>query len=111
MKYSARIYATRPGFEGEIGVTHINDAFKTKRGAHLWLGGQLPSFEYLRESGYTLYGEIYPEQMYTVELANKTEHGRVVGNLYVVTQRPIGNSAIVAEFDTREEAQAWINRH
>lgn len=60
MKYSARLYAVKDG--REVGVTHINDAFPTKRGAHLWLGGQLPSFEYLRDAGYELYGEITPDE-------------------------------------------------
>lgn len=47
--------------------------------------------------------------MYQIELANKIVKGRAVGNLYVVTRRPIGMSGIIAKFDTREEAQAWID--
>jgi hypothetical protein len=42
------------------------------------------------------------------ELANKCRRGRAVGNLYVVTQRPIGNSGIIASFDTEEEREAFI---
>jgi hypothetical protein len=45
---------------------------------------------------------------YQIELANKVRHGRAVGNRYVVTRRPSGHSGVVAEFDTREEAEAWI---
>ena len=45
---------------------------------------------------------------YQIELANKVRNGRVVGNTYVVTQRPIGKSGIVASFDTRDEAEDWI---
>lgn len=58
-KYSARLYAVKDG--REVAVTHINDAFNTKQRAQIWLGVQLPSFEYLREAGYTLYGEVYPD--------------------------------------------------
>lgn len=47
--------------------------------------------------------------MYQIELANKIRNGRTVGNLYVVTRRPIGMTAILATFNTREEAQAWID--
>lgn len=42
------------------------------------------------------------------ELANKIRRGQAVGNLYVVTQRPIGNSTITASFDTEEERDAFI---
>jgi hypothetical protein len=45
---------------------------------------------------------------FQIELANKIRNGRAVGNLYVVTRRPIGNSGIVATFDTREQAEGWI---
>jgi hypothetical protein len=47
--------------------------------------------------------------MYQIELANKIRNGRSVGNLYVVTRRPIGKTAILASFGTREEAQAWVD--
>lgn len=46
--------------------------------------------------------------MYQIEIANKIRNGRAVGTEYVVTMRPIGRSGIVARFDTREEAAAWI---
>ncbi len=46
---------------------------------------------------------------YTVELANKVRRGRAVGNEYVVTRRPDGNTTILCRFDTPEEAQAWID--
>jgi hypothetical protein len=42
------------------------------------------------------------------ELANKIRRGRVVGNLYVVTRRPIGMSGIIAEFETEGECDAFI---
>ncbi len=45
---------------------------------------------------------------YQLELANKIRNGRAAGNLYVVTRRPIGRTGIVAQFNTREEAEAWI---
>lgn len=45
---------------------------------------------------------------YQIELANKVVNGRAVGNLYVVTRRPIGMTGIVAKFDTREQAVTWI---
>jgi hypothetical protein len=46
---------------------------------------------------------------YQIELANRIVNGRAVGNLYVVTQRPIGKTTILASFNSREQAEAWIN--
>lgn len=51
-----------------------------------------------------------PHPRYQIELANKVRNGRAVGNLYVVTRRPEGCSTIIFSADTREEAQAWIDR-
>ncbi len=45
---------------------------------------------------------------YQIETANEIRNGRAVGNLYVVTQRPIGKTAILASFNTRPEAEEWI---
>lgn len=45
---------------------------------------------------------------YQIELANKIRGGRAVGNEYVVTQRPIGKTMILARFDSRKEAERWI---
>ena len=45
---------------------------------------------------------------YQVEIANRIRHGRAVGTDFVVTKRPIGLTAIVARFATREQAEAWI---
>lgn len=49
---------------------------------------------------------------YQIELANKFRKGcdHAIGNLYVVTRRPIGLSAIIATFETRDQAAAWIAR-
>ena len=47
----------------------------------------------------------------TIELANRIRHGRAVGNEYVVTNRDEGNSMIIARFDTREDAAAYIATH
>ena len=47
-------------------------------------------------------------QTYSIELANKVRRGRAVGNLYVVTRRPLRLTTILASFSTREEAVAWI---
>ena len=47
----------------------------------------------------------------TIEIANKIRHGRAVGTLWVVTHRDENNSGIVARFDTREEAVAYIALH
>jgi len=45
-----------------------------------------------------------------IEIANRIVAGRAVGTQYVVTRRDEGNSGIVSpRFDTREEAQAWID--
>lgn len=44
-----------------------------------------------------------------IELANKIRGGRTVGNEYVVTRRDEGKSGIIAKFDTREQAQAFID--
>lgn len=45
-----------------------------------------------------------------IELANKIRNGRAVGNEYVVTRRDEtpSKSGILARFNTREEAAAWI---
>lgn len=45
---------------------------------------------------------------YQIELRNKVRNGRAVGNLYIVTRRPLGFSCALVSFSTREEAQAWI---
>ncbi len=45
---------------------------------------------------------------YQIEIANRIERGRCVGNDYVVTQRPIGQTAILARFPEREDAEKWI---
>ena len=42
------------------------------------------------------------------ELANKCRAGRAVGNLYVVTQRPIGRTGIIASFESKEEREEFI---
>lgn len=42
------------------------------------------------------------------ELANKVRGGRAIGNLYVVTQRPLRMTGIIASFDTPEEREEWI---
>lgn len=48
-----------------------------------------------------------------IELANKVLHGRAVGNEYVVTRRDEtpSRSGILARFDTRDEAVAFIQRN
>jgi hypothetical protein len=46
---------------------------------------------------------------YQIEIANRIFSGRAVGTDYVVTQRPICRTGILARFRTREEAQAWID--
>ena len=47
----------------------------------------------------------------TIEIANKIRNGRAVGTLWVVTRRDENNSGIVARFETREEAVAYIASH
>ena len=44
----------------------------------------------------------------TLEISNKIRDGRAVGTEYVVTRRNEGNSGIIARFDTRPEAVAYI---
>jgi hypothetical protein len=46
--------------------------------------------------------------LFQTELANKIQGGRAVGNLHVVTQRPIGRTGILASFDSPEEAREFI---
>lgn len=48
--------------------------------------------------------------MYQIELINKIERGRVIGNSYAVTRRPIGQTTILVSFDTREQAEEWITQ-
>jgi hypothetical protein len=45
---------------------------------------------------------------YQIEIANKIRNGRAVGTDYVVTRRPDGFTSILARFNTRDEAAAWI---
>jgi hypothetical protein len=45
---------------------------------------------------------------YQLELENRIERGRCVGQNYVVTQRPIGKTKILVRFPTRALAIAWI---
>ena len=47
---------------------------------------------------------------FQIELANKVWRGRAIGSEYVVTRRPDGLTGILARFDTREDAEAWIRR-
>lgn len=49
-----------------------------------------------------------PASTYQIEIANRIERGRAVGTDYVVTQRPIGRTGILARFGERSEAEAWI---
>lgn len=51
---------------------------------------------------------------YQIELANKIGkvgifRGRAMGNEYVVTQRPLNRSGILARFDDRDDARRWIH--
>lgn len=46
----------------------------------------------------------------TLEIANTIRHGRAVGTEYVVTRRDAGHSGIVARFDSRDEAIAYMDR-
>lgn len=46
---------------------------------------------------------------FQVEIANRMSRGRAVGTDYVVTRRPVGNSAIIARFERREDAVTWID--
>lgn len=48
---------------------------------------------------------------YTIEIANRVRNGRVVGIDYVVTQRGIGRTGILARRGTRAEAEDWIAEH
>lgn len=43
-----------------------------------------------------------------IEIANLIRNGRAVGTEYVVTNRDTGRSGIVARFETRREAEAFI---
>ncbi len=45
---------------------------------------------------------------FQIELANKIRNGRCIGNEYVITGRPAGNSMILARFDSREEAVTYL---
>lgn len=47
-------------------------------------------------------------ETYMIELANKSAKGRAVGNEWVVTQRPLGRSGILARFAFLDEAKKWI---
>lgn len=42
------------------------------------------------------------------ELANRIERGRAVGNLYVVTARPLRMSGILATYRSEEERDAAV---
>lgn len=46
-----------------------------------------------------------------IELANRIAHGRAVGDEWVVTRRPIGRTCIIARFETRQEAQEFIDKN
>jgi hypothetical protein len=45
---------------------------------------------------------------YQIEIANRIRRGRAVGTDYVVTQRPVGRTGIIATFPTRDDAERWI---
>lgn len=47
----------------------------------------------------------------TIELANKIRNGRTISNLYAVTRRDEGKSGVLAAFETRAEAEAFIAKH
>ena len=47
---------------------------------------------------------------FLIELVNRTYKGRTVGNRFGVTKRPIGKTSLLAVFDTREDAAAFIDR-
>lgn len=46
-----------------------------------------------------------------IEIANRTEHGRVVGTDYVVTAREFSRSAILVRFRERKDAEMWQQEH
>lgn len=51
----------------------------------------------------------YKDSNYSIELANKTDHRNVtVGNLYVVTMRPLRRTGIIFKADSQEECETWI---
>ena len=45
---------------------------------------------------------------YQIEIANRIRGGRAVGTDYVVTRRPLGQTAILTRLPSREKAVAWI---
>ena len=45
---------------------------------------------------------------YQIEIANRIRGGRAVGTDYVVTRRPLGQTAILTRLPSRDKAVAWI---